>query len=170
MPAQKFRPPMPESPSRSALPGIGILETMHEEARIALASYGSFSTLAEGSYLMRQGDAENRLHILISGKLEVSARTDKQVVELGMIMPGESAGEMNVIDPKTASADVCAVINCRLWSISKEGFDQYTSKLPAHGVLLLRALSRQFCRRIRSNSERMLRQAELATAIDEWTD
>ena len=161
---------MPESPSRSVLPGIGILESMHEEARLALAACGVFSNLPEGFFLMRQGDPQDHLHILISGKLAVAAHSDNNVIELGMIMPGESAGEMNVIDPRTASASVKAVINSRIWSISKDNLDLYIDQQPAHGVLLLRSISRQFCRRIRANSDKMLRQAEMASAIYEWMD
>ena len=161
---------MAENPSRSSLPGIGILESMHEEARAALAACGQFSNLPEGFFLMRQGDPQEHLHILVQGKLAVSAHSDNNVIELGMIMPGESAGEMNVIDPKTASADVKAVITSRIWSISKENLDRYIDDQPANGVLLLRAVSRQFCRRIRINSDKMLRQAEMASAIYEWMD
>lgn len=143
---------------------------MPEEARIVLTASGQFSSLPEGFFLMRQGDPQDHLHILISGKLAVSAHSDNNVIELGMIMPGESAGEMNVIDPKTASANVKAVIHSRLWSISKDGLDRYIDQHPAHGVLLLRSISRQFCRRIRLNSDKMLRQAEMASAIYEWMD
>ena len=87
-----------------------------------------------------------------------------------MIMPGESVGEMNVIDPKKASADVKAVITSRVWSISKEALDHYLEENPIHGVQLLRSISIQLCRRIRRNSDKMLRQLETASTIYEWLD
>lgn len=161
---------MPDSPTRSTLPPIGILDSLPEEARTALAASGRFSSLPEGFFLMKQGDPQDLLYILISGKLSATAHSDSSVVELGMIMPGESVGEMNVIDPKKASADVKSVITSRVWSISKESLDRYVEENPIHGVQLLRSISIQLCRRIRRNSDKMLRQLETASTIYEWLD
>ena len=161
---------MADSPPRSSLPPIGILESLPEDARAALAACGKFSSLPEGFFLMKQGDPQDLLSILVSGKLSATARSDSSVVELGMIMPGESVGEMNVIDPRKASADVRAVISSRVWSISKEALDRYLEENPAYGVRLLRSISIQLCRRIRRNSDKMLRQLETASTIYEWLD
>lgn len=161
---------MADSTPRFSLPPIGILESMPEAARTTLADAGKFSSLPEGFFLMKQGDPQDLLCILISGKLSATARSDSSVVELGMIMPGESVGEMNVIDPKKASADVKAVITSRVWSISKTGLDDYLEHNPIDGVRLLRAISIQLCRRIRRNSDKMLRQLETASTIYEWLD
>lgn len=161
---------MNDSTTRSTLPPIGILENLPDEARTALAASGTFSSLPEGFYLVKQGDPQDLLYILVSGKLSATARSDSSVVELGMIMPGESVGEMNVIDPKKASADVKSVISSRVWSISKEALDRYVDENPVHGVRLLRSISIQLCRRIRRNSDKMLRQLETASTIYEWLD
>ena len=163
-------PHMSDSATRSTLPPIGILESLPEEARNALAASGKFSSLPEGFFLMKQGDPQDLLCILVSGKLSATARSDSSIVELGMIMPGESVGEMTVIDPKKASADVKAVITSRVWSISKEALDHYLEENPIHGVQLLRSISIQLCRRIRRNSDKMLRQLETASTIYEWLD
>ena len=141
-----------------------------EDARAVLAAAGKFSSLPEGFFLMKQGDPQDLLCILISGKLSATAHSDASVVELGMIMPGESVGEMNVIDPKQASADVKAVLTSRVWSISKEALDRYLEENPIHGVQLLRSISTQLCRRSRRNSDKMLRQLETASTIYEWLD
>lgn len=119
---------------------------------------------------MKQGDPQDHLYILLSGKLSATAHSDSSIVELGMIMPGESVGEMNIIDPKKASADVKAVISSRVWSIGKAAFDQYLDENPTYGVQLLRSISTQLCRRIRRNSDKMLRQLETASTIYEWLD
>lgn len=161
---------MPDASQRSSLPPIGILEALPESARAELAACGKFSNLPEGFFLMKQGDPQDLLCILISGKLSATAHSDSSVVELGMIMPGESVGEMNVIDPKKASADVKSVITSRVWSISKEALDQFVEDNPVYGVQLLRSISIQLCRRIRRNSDKMLRQLETASTIYEWLD
>ena len=161
---------MAEHTPSPTLPPIGILESLPEHARMTLGNCGKFFSLPEGFFLMKQGDPQDLLCILISGKLSATARSDASEVELGMISPGESVGEMNVIDPKKASADVKAVISSRVWSISKQSLDLFLEEHPIHGVQLLRSISTQLCRRIRRNSHTMLRQIETASTIYEWLD
>lgn len=153
-----------------ALPAIGILESLNESDRTALAAAGEVSSLPEGAHLLRQGDQQERLYFLLEGKLCATCRSDNSVVELGMIMPGESVGEMNVIDPHKASADVKAARPSRVWSISRSGLDAFMEEHPATGMKLMRALAAMLCRRIRKSSDRMLRQAEMAFAVYEWLD
>jgi CRP/FNR family transcriptional regulator, cyclic AMP receptor protein len=152
------------------LPAIGILESLDEESRAALAAAGDVSTLPEGAYLMKQGDQQERLYLLLDGKLSASCRADNSVVELGMMMPGESVGEMNVIDPRKTSADVKAVRASRVWSISKTALEAFMEAHPEAGMRLMRALAVLLCRRVRKASDRMLRQAEMAYAVYEWLD
>lgn len=153
-----------------ALPAIGILETLSEEARTALAAAGEVSSLPEGAHLLKQGDQQERLYLLLEGKLSATCHSDNSVVELGMIMPGESVGEMNVIDPRQASADVRAARPSRVWSITKEALESFMDAHPDTGLKFMRALATMLCRRIRKGSDRMLRQAEMAYAVYEWLD
>ena len=158
------------SKSSSALPAIGILESLSEEARVALSAAGEVSSLPEGADLLKQGDQQDRLYFLLDGKLSATCHSDNSIVELGMIMPGESVGEMNVIDPRKASADVKAARASRVWSISREKLDAFMEANPQAGMQLMRALAAMLCRRIRKGSDRMLRQAEMAYAVYEWLD
>jgi CRP/FNR family cyclic AMP-dependent transcriptional regulator len=159
---------MPKPPP--VLPALGILESLGEQARAALAAAGEISSLPEGAHLLKQGDRHERLYFLLEGKLSASCHSDNSVVELGMIMPGESVGEMNVIDPRQASADVRAARASRVWSITKESLESFMDAHPDTGIKLMRALAIMLCRRIRKGSDRMLRQAEMAYAVYEWLD
>lgn len=158
------------SKSTPVLPAIGILESLSEEARAALSAAGEISSLPENTHLLKQGDQHERLYFLLEGKLSASCHSDNSIVELGMIMPGESVGEMNVIDPRKASADVKAARASRVWSISKPALDAFMEANPVAGMQLMRALAAMLCRRIRKGSDRMLRQAEMAYAVYEWLD
>jgi CRP-like cAMP-binding protein len=153
-----------------ALPAIGILETLSEEARAALSAAGEISSLPEGAHLLKQGDQQARLYFLLDGKLSASCHSNNSVVELGAIMPGESVGELNVIDPRKASADVKAVRASRIWSISKDDLESFMEKNPDTGMKLMRALALLLCTRMRKNTDRMLRQAEMAYAVYDWLD
>ena len=152
------------------LPPLGILASLPDVARARLAGAGRFTVLPEGFFLVRQGEPQDQLYLLLSGKLSARVHSDSSRVELGMIGPGESVGEMNVIDPKVASADVVAVVGSRVWGLSKAGMDAFLEEYPVEGVGLLRAIATQLCRRIRRGSDKMLRQLETASTIYEWLD
>ena len=65
-----------------ALPAIGILESLDEDARAALAAAGEVSSLPEGAPLLKQGDQQNRLYFLLDGKLSsATLRRSLKIVE-----------------------------------------------------------------------------------------
>lgn len=154
----------------ATLPAIGMLQSLNEDDRRSLAASGAFQNLSEGMFMLRQGDEQDHLFVLVQGKLSASCRSHAGDVELGMIMPGETIGEMNVLDPKKASADVRAVVNSRVWLISRAALDTYIEQHPLAGVQILRAIARDLCRRIRKTSDKILRQAEMTHLSYEWTD
>ena len=84
-----------------------------------------------------------------------------QVAELG---PGHTVGEMNLIDPHKASADVVVVEPASVWTISEEAFRQFVDQDPRAGYAILKLLSRELCRRLRHNNESMLKQIETTRA------
>jgi CRP/FNR family transcriptional regulator, cyclic AMP receptor protein len=152
------------------LPSTGILAPLSEEARARLAVAGEFRTLKIGATLAQQGEPQHHLHILLTGQLRATIHAPGRVIELGAIQPGESVGEMNVIDPRKASADVSAVEPSELWSITKESLDAFMAEDLADGFILMKALATELCRRLRRSSDQMLRQAETYRAHCEWMD
>ena len=48
----------------------------------------------------------------------------------------------------------------RLWIIEREAFDRFVADDPIAGVVLFKALGKVLCKRVRSDSELMLRKAE----------
>ncbi|MDH5559519.1 MAG: cyclic nucleotide-binding domain-containing protein, partial [Deltaproteobacteria bacterium] len=67
---------------------------------------GSIYSLKKGETLIRQSDKSNRMfYILISGEFEVYA--DNQFI-LRLDEPGQTLGEMAIINPRPRTADVIA--------------------------------------------------------------
>ena len=152
------------------LPALGILASLPETVRLRLAEAGRFITLPKGAPLVTQGHPQDHLYVLLSGKLSATIHSPRSSIELGAIMPGESVGEMNVIDPAKASADVVAQIESKIWGISKEAFDRLLEADTEVGYAVMTALATLLTRRIRRNSDKMLRQAEQQRAYYEWLD
>lgn len=148
----------------------GFLSELLPEERVALSSRGTFRHLEPGEILVEQGKEQDSLYVLLSGRLRVSIRSPFSVVDLGEIQPRETVGEMNVIDPLTASATVRADKNehCHVWGIKRPAFERFLEESPRAGVAILRWVSLLLTRRVRKASDRLIRAAETAYSVYEW--
>jgi len=114
-----------------------------------------------GTYIAVQGEAHHELTFVLSGHLDVYVRSRADTIKVAAIGPGETAGEMNLIDPHKASADVVVGPEpVRAFVISDTDFDQLVRDDCEAGYVILKALARELCRRLRLNSEALLRQAD----------
>ena len=144
--------------AETELPPLGIFAELSPELRAQLAAAGRFEVIASGHYVAVQGEAHHQLTFVLSGRLDVYVRNQADTIKVATIGPGETVGEMNLIDPQKASADVVAGHGAvRAFSITAEDF---AGLVREDSVLM--ALSRELCRRLRSNSQTLLRQADRA--------
>jgi CRP-like cAMP-binding protein len=128
--------------------------------RRILAQSGRFETLPVETRLATQGARHSTLAVLLSGKASVHCHAHGDYVHLADIKPGETIGEMNMIDPQRASADVTVVEKARVWLIDTEQFRAIVQNDPHAAYCVMEWLARELCRRLRRNAEHMLRQAE----------
>lgn len=142
------------------LPAVGLLTELDESVRHALAAAGRFETLAPNTRLATQGEPHHTLVVLLSGKATVQCHAHGDYVHLADIGTGETVGEMNMIDPQMASADVTITERARVWVLDEEQFQSIVKNDPHAAYCVMKWLARQLCRRLRLNAEHMLRQAE----------
>ena len=142
------------------LPAIGLLAELDESVRRVLAAAGRFESLAAGTGLAVQGLPHKTLAVLLSGRAAVHCHAHGDYIHLADIKAGETIGEMNLLDPQKASADVKITEKATAWIIDVEQFQALVQNDPANGVQILQWLGRQLCRRLRNDAERMLRQAQ----------
>ncbi len=91
----------------------------------------SWVNLHRGERLIHQGEMDNNLYVLVSGRLQAVARDETGKEEaVGEIVVGESVGEMQILtgDPRSVSVD--AIRDSRLVKLSKAGFDRLVIKYP----------------------------------------
>ena len=62
----------------------------------------------KNTVLCRQGDLDNQLYLVVSGKLLIVARNRSMVTPIGELHQGDYFGEFSFFDNKTRSADVIA--------------------------------------------------------------
>lgn len=78
--------------------------------------------LPAGTPLLRSGEANRNVFILLSGKLIAQLGDDPNPDTAIEILPGECVGELSAIDGKPISAQVLAVVDVRVLRLDREVF------------------------------------------------
>lgn len=74
---------------------------------------------------------------------------------LGKIQHGEWFGEINVFDPANASASVDAMQFSQVWSIKREGIEQFFNSYPVPGLSLMISIASLLAHRLRKLDEKL---------------
>ncbi|MCK5735884.1 MAG: cyclic nucleotide-binding domain-containing protein, partial [Spirochaetaceae bacterium] len=92
---------------------------------------GEWVHLSRGDFLCRSGEADQRLFILISGRL-IAASADENGIRrvIGEIAAGESVGEMALFTGEKRSADVIAIRDSELIMLSVDAFHSLLARFP----------------------------------------
>ncbi|MBN8527412.1 MAG: cyclic nucleotide-binding domain-containing protein [Planctomycetes bacterium] len=132
--------PTPERLRRYSLFG-GLIDAQLD----ALIGRIRTESVPAGAVLMREGERGDRLYCLVEGEVEVR-RGDRVLVRLG---PGETLGEMEIIDMQPRSATVTALTPCVLYGLAlRDILALQRSDLPAFTLVIMN-LARDLSRRLR---------------------
>ncbi|RYD34837.1 MAG: cyclic nucleotide-binding domain-containing protein [Verrucomicrobiaceae bacterium] len=143
------------------LPPTGVFKDVSDRARQLLTDAGRFESLARGAYLATQGEPHHTLSVIIAGTMNVFVHAHADILQVATMKPGETVGEMNLLDPVDhASADVVVAEPAVVFTIGQAAFQEMINRDPVIGLELVSALGRELCRRLRKTSETMLRQTE----------
>lgn len=105
-------------------------------------------TLRPGETLIREGDVEDSMYVIIDGQVEVR----REGILIITLDPGKTVGELAVLDPEPRSATVTAVDSTLLFCIRREPFLEVMADRPEIAQGVIRALSR----RLREQSRHMM--------------
>lgn len=131
------------------LDGVGLL------ARRELLEASTLSVLQPGEVLISQGSQNKCMYLVLEGELGVTL--DSLAADpVAIIGPGETVGELSVLDGSEASANVVARCACRLLAIREPGFWRLTNVSHAFAVNLLLKLAA----RLRANNATVSRNVQ----------
>ncbi len=117
-------------------------ELAAEEAKI-LADLLSARELADGDFLIEEGDADDALHVLLYGKLEVVKRSGAgETVSLAVLRDGDLAGELTFIDGEPHTVGLRALTDCQVLSLTRADFEQLVETHPRLVYKVMRAIAR----------------------------
>ncbi len=110
-----------------------------------LAEQGQLQRFPAGTQLMRQGEASDALLVIVEGRVAVE-RCHPHLLDpilLAELGPGETVGEMGVIDRQTRSATVTALEDTLAVRLSVVEAMEVIAHYPEVAAALLRTLSRR---------------------------
>ncbi len=115
-----------------------------------LGSFSKARDLAEGEVLFHEDEADDSVHMVISGRLAVTRRTGGGAETiLHVIEPGDLAGEMSFVDGTPHSATVKALGPARVVSLDRNKFEALLDTNPRLVYDVMRAIVRRVHRTLR---------------------
>jgi CRP-like cAMP-binding protein len=134
---------LPSDPSRvghdwlGTLAEVPLFEGLSKRHLRRIAKLARIRRFADGSAMVRAGDAGRTFYVLLDGSAKVN-RPGRRSVRLGA---GAFFGEMALIDESPRSADVVAAGEVLALTIDRPGFTKLLRAEPALSQALLRTLA-----------------------------
>lgn len=117
-------------------------ELSREEAD-ALSNLMTQRELADGEFLINDGTADDSLHVLIEGKLEVLKRYgDDEFASLAILREGDMAGELSFIDGELHTVGLRALCISQVLSLKRDDFETVVDENPLLVYKVMRAVAR----------------------------
>jgi NTE family protein len=120
---------------------------MEEDSIDQIFEEGHKTNLEPGEYLFRQGDVENDLYVVLSGRLRAINESKNGVSILGDIAEGEPVGELALFTDEPRMAAVLAIRKSEVLKISKAEYHAVVAKNPQFAS----ALTKFVIKRMRRN-------------------
>jgi CRP-like cAMP-binding protein len=119
----------------------------------SLAGFFEVYQASPGSYVCHQGERSDFICLVCQGRLEVMKGDHNQKFKvIATIGPGQTVGEMAIIDGEPRSASVLVQTQALLLVLTEEQFDRMAETLPRLWGKILRQLAKILSRRLRQTS------------------
>jgi CRP-like cAMP-binding protein len=135
--------------SELILPRTGILSFMDDESRERFATYGIVEPIAPGQIVIREGESNLNLYIVLSGTFKICTHATGHEVHLDDVGPGDCLGEVAVFQPGVTSATVTCTTAGQLWHIDVEHLQQFLSDWPHAGCAAVLGINTILSRRLK---------------------
>lgn len=134
------------------LANVELFKELGDDERDALLSLMSETTLKRGESLFHEGDAGDRLYVIVEGKVKLSHTSDDGRENLIAILgPGEIIGELSLFDLGARSSTVTAIAPSKFLYLSHKDMMRYIDEHPTMAKSMLRELAT----RLRNTNDQM---------------
>jgi len=116
---------------------------LSQEEAAALGSIMTARNLADGEFLLNEGVADDALHVLLDGKLEVVKHAGAdETASLAILREGDLAGELSFIDGATHTVGLRALCDSQVLSLTRSDFETVVDENPQLVYKVMRAVAR----------------------------
>lgn len=118
-------------------------EELSREDAAVLGGLMKFRDLADGDFLITEGEEDDSLHVLLDGKLEVVKRSGAdEMASLAVLREGDLAGELSFIDGGVHTVGLRALCDTQVLSLTRKDFEDIIDKNPQLVYKVMRAVAR----------------------------
>jgi len=129
-----------------------LFAALDPEAAAALRSAMADVQVRRGEVLFAEGDAGDRLYVVVEGKVKLGrTAADGRENLLAVLGPGDMFGELSLFDPRPRTATASALTDTRLAALGHADLRHWLTGSPGVAEALLRALAQ----RLRRTNEAM---------------
>lgn len=133
-----------------------LLANFTPEELSLLSSFGDSRSYAEDEVLIRQGEDNDHLFLVLKGKLDVLQDVDGFHKKVATLEPGDSLGEVSVFDPGPASATVRSSGEAEVWLITSTGMERLHAANPKVAYRLLSRITTCLSKRLRRMNDKVV--------------
>ena len=124
-----------------------LFETLDDEGARALRAGVVDVQLGRGDRLFDEGDAGDRLYVILDGKIKLTrTASDGRENLLSVLGPGEMFGELSLFDPRPRTSSAVAVTESKLAGLGHDYLRQWLTGRPDVAMHLLQALAQRLRR------------------------
>ncbi len=117
-------------------------ELSQKEADL-LGDLMSLRDLSDGDFLFEEGTADDSLHVLLSGKLEVVKHTGAgEAASLAILREGDLAGELSFVDGEPHTVALRALCDSQVLSLKRQDFEHLIDNNPKLVYKVMRTVVR----------------------------
>jgi CRP-like cAMP-binding protein len=134
-----------------------LFENFNLEEMGLLSGFMQVYRTAPGAEVIREGEIGDFMVFLIEGRVEVFKQDRSSAPRLiALIQPGQSFGEMSMIDGEPRFATCVAAESCVMAVLSRDSLARIILEQPTLGAKLLMELVLMLSQRLRLTSSRLL--------------
>lgn len=133
-----------------------LLANFNANELVLLSSFGDSRSYQPGDIVIRQGDENDHLYLVLKGKLEVLQEVDGADRVVAVLEAGDSLGEVSIFDPGPASATVRAGSEAEVWLITRDSLERLHTANPKVAYRLLTRITTCLSKRMRDMNDKLV--------------
>lgn len=133
-----------------------LLANFTPEELSLLSSFGDSRSYQSDEVVIRQGEENDHLYLVLKGKLDVFQDIEGMNKKVAYLESGDSLGEVSVFDPGPASATVTAATETEVWLITRNSLDRLHAANPKVAYRLLSRITTCLSKRLRQMNDKVV--------------